>query len=89
MSTPWGYLASVAVLPFLVVHGDHDTLVHRDDARRFAERPGVVSESTAAYAEPPGAHHGFDLFDSPRFTAVVNAVEVFAAEATAVRNRSC
>lgn len=65
--------------PFLIVHGDHDSVVPAADARRCAERLRQVSARPVVYAELPGAQHGFDLFHSPRFAAVVNAVEAFAA----------
>jgi acetyl esterase/lipase len=71
--------------PFLIVHGTHDTVVPAAGARRFAEGLQEVSAQQVAYAELPGAQHGFDLFHSPRFEAVVNAVEAFATRAVAVK----
>ncbi|MCO5971846.1 alpha/beta hydrolase [Actinoallomurus soli] len=65
--------------PFLLVHGDHDTLVPAEDAREFAERLREVSDQPVVYAELPGGQHGFDLFDSLRFHAVINAIEAFTA----------
>lgn len=65
--------------PFLIVHGDHDTVVNVAGARRFVAGLQAVSAQPVVYAELPGAQHGFDLFHSPRFEAVVNAVEAFAA----------
>src|SRR5690606_24174822 len=59
------------VPPVLVAHGDHDSVVHVDNARAFARRLRTVCPDRAVYAELPGAQHGFDLFWSPRFTAVV------------------
>ncbi|MDA1362400.1 alpha/beta hydrolase [Glycomyces luteolus] len=76
--------------PFLIVHGSHDTVVPAAGARRFAERLRGVSAQPVVYAELPGAQHGFDLFHSPRFEAVVNAVEAFATRAVAsTARRSC
>jgi acetyl esterase/lipase len=69
--------------PFLIVHGDRDAMVDVADARRFAEGLQAVSEQSVVYAELPGGHHGFDVFRSPRFEAVVNAVEAFATRAVA------
>ncbi|MFI2485632.1 alpha/beta hydrolase [Promicromonospora kroppenstedtii] len=69
--------------PVMVVHGTHDSLVPVADARRFAERLRADSRNLVVHAELPGAHHGFDLYWSPRFAAVVNAVEAFTAEAFA------
>ncbi|WP_027341437.1 alpha/beta hydrolase [Hamadaea tsunoensis] len=70
--------------PFLLAHGDKDTLVPQADARTFAEHLRRVSSAPVVYAEMKGAHHAFDLYHSPRFEAVVDAVEAFAA---AVRSR--
>jgi acetyl esterase/lipase len=64
--------------PSLVVHGDQDTLVVVDEARRFVERLRATSSSPVVYAELPGAQHGFDLFRSRRFESVIDAIEVFA-----------
>ena len=66
--------------PVMIVHGDHDSLVHISIARAFAKRLREVSCRTV-YAELPGAHHGFDVFHSPRFDAVVDSVEAFATRA--------
>ena len=70
--------------PVMVVHGDHDSVVPVADARRFAERLRETSKQTVVYAELPGGQHGFDLYYSPRFGAVINGVEAFAARAFAV-----
>ncbi|MBD7979485.1 alpha/beta hydrolase [Oerskovia merdavium] len=69
--------------PFLVVHGDQDTLVPVEGARRFVRHLREVSSSPVVYAELPGARHGFDLFHSIRFDAVVAAVEEFAGRVVA------
>jgi acetyl esterase/lipase len=65
--------------PFLLVHGDHDSLVPAASARRFADHLRDVSDQPVIYAELPGGHHGFDLFHSLRFEAVINAIEAFTA----------
>ncbi|MFG3341923.1 alpha/beta hydrolase [Glycomyces sp. NPDC048151] len=69
--------------PFLIVHGGNDTVVRPEGARRFAAGLRAVSDQPVVYAELPGGNHGFDLFHSPRFEAVVNAVEAFATRAVA------
>jgi acetyl esterase/lipase len=74
--------------PFLIVHGGNDSLIPAADARRFAERLRAVAAQPVVYAELPGGHHGFDLYHSPRFEAVANAVEAFAAAATTDRARA-
>lgn len=66
-----------AAPPFLIVHGEVDTLVRREDARAFAENLRAVSRRPVAYAEVPGMHHNFDFFHSPRFSAVIDTVERF------------
>jgi acetyl esterase/lipase len=65
--------------PFFVAHGDQDTVVLVEDARRFVERLRSTSSHAVVYAELPGAQHAFDLFHSLRFETVVDAIEAFAA----------
>lgn len=65
--------------PFLIVHGDADTLVPVREARHFADALRDVSDAPVVYAELPGGQHAFDLFHSLRFDRVVDAVESFAA----------
>ncbi|WP_141582181.1 alpha/beta hydrolase [Actinomadura sp. WMMA1423] len=65
--------------PLLLVHGDRDTIVPVDGARKFAARWREVSAGPVVYAELPWAQHSFDLFHSLRFEAVVDTVEAFAA----------
>ncbi|MGD8316558.1 MAG: alpha/beta hydrolase [Myxococcales bacterium] len=52
--------------PFLIVHGDRDTLAPVEDARRFSETLRETSRAEVIYAELPGAQHAFDIFASPR-----------------------
>ena len=77
-SSPLAYVTTKAP-PYFVVHGDQDSLVVVDDARRFVEQLRAASSNPVVYAELPGAQHGFDLFRSRRFETVVDAIEVFAA----------
>ncbi|TGJ94547.1 alpha/beta hydrolase, partial [Actinotalea fermentans ATCC 43279 = JCM 9966 = DSM 3133] len=86
-TAPGAYLHPAAP-PFLVVHGDQDTLVPVEGARRFVADLRGVSTSPVVYAELPGAQHGFDLFHSVRFDAVVTAVEEFADRVVAARDRA-
>jgi acetyl esterase/lipase len=65
--------------PFFIAHGDQDTIVLVEDARRFVERLRSISSNPVVYAELPGAQHVFDLFHSIRFEAVIDAIEAFAA----------
>jgi len=52
--------------PFLIVHGDRDTLAPVEDAQLFAERLREISRSPVMYTELRGAQHAFDIFASPR-----------------------
>jgi acetyl esterase/lipase len=63
--------------PMLVVHGQNDLLIPASDARAFAERVRAVSSHPVTYAELPGAHHDFDMFESIRSAAVNQAVDQF------------
>ena len=63
--------------PFLVLHGDRDTLAPVQDARTFVERLRAVSSQPVLYAELHGAQHAFDLFPSVRAAMVIEGVERF------------
>ncbi|ONH26045.1 alpha/beta hydrolase [Pseudofrankia asymbiotica] len=65
--------------PFFVAHGDRDNVARVEDAREFVARLRAVSSSPVVYAELPGGQHALDLFHSPRFEAVVDGIETFAA----------
>ena len=77
-ASPQAYIRADAP-PFFVAHGDQDTVVLVEDARRFVERLRSTSSHPVVYAELPGAQHAFDLFHSIRFETVVNAIEAFTA----------
>jgi acetyl esterase/lipase len=63
--------------PFLVLHGDRDSLIPLTDTRLFVDRLREVSHQKVFYAELRGAQHGFDLFPSVRTAKVVEGVERF------------
>ena len=63
--------------PFLVIHGDNDTLAPVEDARAFVAELSAVSTSPVVYVELHGAQHAFDVFRSPRTRRMVKAVEQF------------
>lgn len=65
--------------PFLVIHGDLDTLAPVEEARRFCEALRRVSQAPVLYAEIPGAQHAFELFPSLRTAFVIHGVERFLA----------
>jgi len=63
--------------PFLIFHGDQDTLVPVADARAFTKRMEDTSKSAVLYVELPGAEHAFDIFPSLRTARVVECIERF------------
>jgi acetyl esterase/lipase len=63
--------------PFLVVHGDRDTLVPVEEARHFVAALRARTQAPVAYAEIPGAQHAFEIFPSLRAALVVHGVERF------------
>ena len=65
--------------PFLVVHGDHDSLVPVSQARSLVARLREVSSNPVAYAEIEGAQHAFDMFASVRSDYTRYGVERFLA----------
>jgi acetyl esterase/lipase len=77
-SSPQAYVRRDAP-PFFVAHGQIDTMVPVESARQFVDALRDVSASPVVYAELPGGQHGFDLFHSPRFEAVIDGIEAFAA----------
>lgn len=77
----YGYYGDLApkrdLPPMLVIHGENDLLVRASAVRAFVERMRTGSEAPVEYAELPGAHHDFDLYESIRSAAVSVAVEAF------------
>ncbi|MGM0578933.1 MAG: alpha/beta hydrolase fold domain-containing protein [Myxococcota bacterium] len=63
--------------PFLVIHGDRDSLVPVGSARRFVEALRAASRAPVAYAELPGAQHAFDIFPSLRTNMAVRGIRRF------------
>ena len=63
--------------PLLVIHGENDLLVPPSQVREFIERMRSGSSNPVEYAELPGGHHDFDLYESIRSHAVCVAVEQF------------
>jgi len=60
--------------PFLVIHGDKDSLTSLAEAQYFASTLDEVSRSTVEFAEIPGAQHAFDMFSSLRSDYVLYGV---------------
>jgi acetyl esterase/lipase len=63
--------------PFLVIHGEKDSLVPVAEGRLFAELLGAKSKVAVLYAEIPGAQHAFEVFPSERTGHVLAGVERF------------
>ncbi len=76
---PSSHLSSDAP-PFLIVHGDADSVLSVDGARVFAADLRRVSAQPVVYAEIPGAQHSFDMFTSVRSMHLLAAVERFAEQ---------
>jgi len=68
-----------AAPPFFIVHGDRDTMVPVQEARRFRDALRRAGCATVVYAEIPGAQHAFEILPSVRTTFVVHGVERFLA----------
>lgn len=52
--------------PFLMIHGDKDSLTSLGEAQYFASELDKVSKQSVEFAEIAGAQHAFDLFASLR-----------------------
>ena len=65
--------------PFLVVHGDIDTLAPVAEARAFVSALREISTQAVVYAELAGAQHAFDVFPSHRCARAVEAATRFLA----------
>jgi acetyl esterase/lipase len=82
----YGYYGDLAprgdMPPMLVVHGEKDMWISPSDVRAFVERVRAVSGHPVIHAELPGAHHGFDVYESVRSAAVSRAAEQFIARAS-------
>jgi acetyl esterase/lipase len=70
--------------PFLVIHGDRDTLAPVEDARVFVEKLREASKAPVFYAELRGAQHAFDIFASPRTASMLKGTLRFL---TAMRSQ--
>ncbi len=84
----YGYYGDLApggdMPPMLVVHGEKDMQIPPSAVRAFVARVRAVSSHPVCYAELPGAHHDFDMFESIRSAAVSHAVAQFTARISAV-----
>ena len=77
-SSPLDFVTSDAP-PVLIAHGDQDTFVPPEMARRLVARLRAISSNPVVYAELPGAQHSFDLFHSIRFEILIDGIQSFAS----------
>jgi acetyl esterase/lipase len=66
--------------PFLIVHGDRDTLAPVEDARLFSQLLREASNAPVVYVELRGAQHAFDIFASPRTARMLDGTLRFLTE---------
>jgi acetyl esterase/lipase len=76
MMSPVSHLDDKAP-PFLLIHGDCDSVVPVAEGRAFFAELREVSQAPCAYLEIPGAQHAFEIFPSPRTMHVLRGVERF------------
>ncbi|MDX1505214.1 MAG: alpha/beta hydrolase [Spongiibacter sp.] len=60
--------------PFLLIHGEADTLVPVEESRLLYAKLKEVSHQPVAYAELPDAQHAFELMNSRRTQITANAL---------------
>jgi acetyl esterase/lipase len=70
--------------PFLIIHGEQDTIIPVGEAREFHTALGEVSRNPVRYCELPRAGHGFDLVDTSHARRCAVETGNFLTE---VRNR--
>jgi acetyl esterase/lipase len=75
-----------AAPPFLVFHGDRDSLAPVSAARAFVAALRGTCASPIAYVELPGAQHAFELFPSLRSVAAVQGTRRFCQAIWRVRH---
>lgn len=63
--------------PFLVFHGDRDSLAPVSAARAFVAALRRACRAPVAYVELPGAQHAFEIFPSLRSLAAVDGTRRF------------
>jgi acetyl esterase/lipase len=64
--------------PFLVVHGELDSVVPVAEAREFYRALQLSTATSCAYIEVPGAQHAFEVFPSVRTHFLLQGLERFA-----------
>jgi acetyl esterase/lipase len=74
--------------PFLLIHGDRDSIAPIAQARRFRDALAAVSKAPVAWVELPGAQHAFELFPSLRSVVCVHGVHRFCQAIWSARQRA-
>lgn len=64
--------------PFMVVHGELDTLSFVEDAKYFVKALRETSPAPCVYTELPTTQHAMEIFWSPRCINTVRAMHTFA-----------
>jgi acetyl esterase/lipase len=70
--------------PFFLIHGEHDTIIPVEEARKFRTALSAVSRNPVEYCEVPRAGHAFDLVDTSHARRCAVEATRFLAE---VRHR--
>lgn len=66
--------------PFLVIHGDADSLIPTAEATGFVARLREVSTQPVYYVEMSGGQHAFDVVPSWRTVPLIDTVRSFLAD---------
>lgn len=66
--------------PFLLIHGEKDTLAPVEESRRLADALRSVSRAPVLYSEMKGAQHAFEIFHSVRGRYAVRTIVAFLEE---------
>ena len=74
------YWAHKDAPPFLIIHGEADTLVPVQESRVLYDTLKDVSHQAVSYAELPDAQHAFEIAISLRTQIVVNHLTVYLNE---------
>ncbi|MCK5881204.1 MAG: alpha/beta hydrolase fold domain-containing protein [Sinobacterium sp.] len=63
--------------PFMITHGQLDTLAFVEEAQYFAKAIRQQSKQACVYTELEETQHAFEIFYSPRCIHTVNAMHIF------------
>lgn len=83
-SSPAGWISNDAP-PMMIVHGEADPWLAIADVDAFVAAVRRTSRNPVAYIRLPHVGHSFDLFSSPRYDAIVDAVKLFGEHLQTVR----